>query len=141
MKQEDVLDELCSTLETKLSNELLNPYGAELFAFIPNVYPNNKFPIIVLSQLDYSLGSETRDKLEKNYLISIEANIFSVDNDDTHKRVIANDVCELVNAHIDGYGLRLDTRDVMPNLQENVYRIVLRYSGRIDVNTGIIYRE
>lgn len=141
MKQEDVLDELCSTLDTKLTDELLNPYGAELFRVIPNVYPNNKFPIIVLSQLDYTFGNETLDKLEKNYILSIEANIFAVDNDDTHKRVIANDVCELVNTHIDGYGLRLDSRDVIPNLQENVYRIVLRFSGRIDVNNEVIYRE
>jgi hypothetical protein len=141
MKHEDVFDEISSALDTKLSDEESNPYGAVAYNFIPNTFPNNQFPIIVLSQLDYTLSKETLDKEEREYTVSIEANIFAIDTPTTHKRLIANDVCELVFGVIDGYGLRLDMRDVLPNLQENVYRIVMRFSGRIDENRAVIYRE
>lgn len=141
MKLEDVFAEISSTLDTKLSNELLNPYGAEMTDFIPNVFPDNVNPQIVLSQLDYSLGSESLDKSRKQFMISIEVDIFTVDQATTHKRVIANDVCDMIYEHIDSYGLRLDMRDITPNLQENVYRITMRFSGKIDEHTEIIYRE
>lgn len=141
MKLEDVFEEISSSLDTKLSDALLNPYGAEKTDFIPNEFPNNDNPQIVLSQLDYSLGSESLDKIRKQFTISIEVDIFTVDQATTHKRIIANDVCDMVYEHIDGYGLRLDMRDVTPNLQENVYRITMRFSGKVDEHTEIIYRE
>lgn len=141
MKLEDVFAEISSTLDTKLSDELLNPYGAEMTDFIPDVFPDGVNPQIVLSQLDYSLGSESLNKSRKQFMISIEANIFTVDQATTHKRIIANDVCDMVYEHIDGYGLRLDMRDITPNLQENVYRITMRFSGLVDEHTEVIYRE
>ena len=141
MKREDAFNDISSALETKLANALLNPYGAELTNEIPESMPNNLNPQIVLSQIDYGLGGETLSKTERKHTFSIEAQIFAIDSATVHKRVIANNIADLVETHIDGYGMTLETSQVIPNLQENVFRIVLRFSGLIDDNTEIIYRE
>lgn len=141
MKREDAFNDISSALETKLADENLNPYGAELVNEIPNSMPNNMNPQIVLTQIDYGLSRETLAKTEKKHTFSIEAQIFAIDSADTHRRVIANDIADLVETHIDGYGMTLESSNVIPNLQENVFRVILRFGGLIDDNTGIIYRE
>jgi len=141
MTREQVFDEIYASLQTKLNNALLNPYGATMTNTIPNILPDSDFPLIVLSQLDYLLNRETLDKGKRKYSFSIECNVFAINEGTTYARTIANQVSNLTELHIDGYGLRLDMSDVVPNLQENVYRVLQRFSGVIDVDSEVIYRE
>jgi hypothetical protein len=141
MTRDEVFDEIYASLQVKLNNATLNPYGATMTNTIPNILPDSDFPLIVLSQLDYSLNRETLDKEKRKYSFSIECNVFSVNEGSVYARTIANQISNLTELHIDGYGLRLDMSDVVPNLQENVYRVLQRFSGVVDADSKIIYRE
>lgn len=144
MTNEEVFDEIESAIETVLLDTDLNPYGAEIMSFIPSYEPDI-FPVIVISQVDYRLVGKTLNKHEKKYKLSIECQIFSKDvlSDSVvidHKRDIANTIDELIKGVLlDTYGLGLAMRNVIPNLDENIYRIVVRYEGVIDENTKVIY--
>lgn len=139
MTNEEVLDEIVAEIETVLANETLNPYGAEIMSFIPPYEPD-VFPVIVISQVDYRLVGKTLNKKEKKYKFAIECQVFSKDTSSTHKRVIANHIDELIKGVCqDTYGLGLAMRNVIPNLDENIYRIVVRYEGIVDEDTKVIY--
>lgn len=144
MTNEEVLDEIVAEIETVLSDTELNPYGANIMSFIPPYEPD-VFPVIVISQVDYRLVGKTLNKHEKKYKLSIECQIFAKDilssNVVTsHKRDIANAIDELIKGVcLDTYGLGLAMRNVIPNLDENIYRIVVRYEGVVDEDTKVIY--
>lgn len=142
MTNEEVFDEIVDAIDDILSNSQLNPYGADIMSFIPPYEPD-VFPVIVISQVDYRLVGKTLNKHEKKYKFAIECQIFSKDIigiTTTHKRDIANHIDELVKGVIqDTYGLGLAMRNVIPNLDENIYRIVCRYEGVIDEDTKVIY--
>jgi len=141
MKREEVFEEIYGGINTKLSNGTLNPYGATILSFIPS-YEQDEFPLIVLSQVEYSLNSETLNKSEKKHNLSVEAQIFAKDTATVNKRIIANSVADLVEVVLqDDYGLRLELSNVLPNLDENVYRVLLRFSCIIDDDSKVIYRE
>lgn len=139
MTNEEVLDEIVEEIETVLADELLNPYGALVMTYIPP-YEQDVFPVIVISQVDYRLVDKTLNKREKKFKLSIECQIFSKDELPVHKRDIANHIDELIKGVCqDTYGLGLAMRNVIPNLDENIYRIVVRYEGVIDEDTKVIY--
>lgn len=141
MTREEVFDEIYDEIADKLAISENNPYGATVLSFIPS-YKFDEFPVVVLSQVDYRLDSEALNKNEKKHSFVVEAQIFSIDNITTNKRIIANSISDLVEDIIQNqFGLGLQMSNVIPNLDENVYRIILRFSGIIDDDSKIIYRE
>lgn len=138
LKRDEVFDEIQASIEDEL--ELSNPYNASVLSYVPS-YEFDELPIIVLSQIDYRLVAETLNKQEKRHELVIEAQIFSIDEGTTSKRTIGNLLADVVEDVIQNkYGLNLEMSNVIPNLDENIYRIVLRFRGIIDDNTKIIYR-
>lgn len=140
MTRDEVFDEIYQSLASELDIEYSNPYGAIIEPYIPT-QEFDEFPIIVLSQIDYRLSNETLNKNEKQHEIVLEAQIFAIDKDGVHRRVIANQVADLVEQIIqDNYGLGLQMSNVIPNVDENIYRIVLQFRGYVYDNTKVIYR-
>lgn len=138
LKRDEVFDEIQASIEYEL--ELSNPYNAIVLSYVPS-YEFDELPVIVLSQIDYRLVGETLNKNEKRHELVIEAQIFSIDENSETKRTIGNSLADVVEDVIQNkYGLNLEMSNVIPNLDENIYRIVLRFRGIIFDNTKIIYR-
>jgi hypothetical protein len=138
LKRDEVFDEIQASIEDEL--ELSNPYNAIVLSYVPS-YEFDELPVIVLSQIDYRLVGETLNKNEKRHELVIEAQIFSIDENSETKRTIGNSLADVVEDVIQNkYGLNLEMSNVIPNLDENIYRIVLRFRGIIFDNTKIIYR-
>ena len=141
MVREEVFQEILEYIDNAFSDTELNPYGATILPFIPS-YEEAQFPLVVMSQVEYALNQETLNKREKKHAIGLEVNVFAIDTATTNKRTIANSVADLVESIIqDTYGLKLESSETIPNLQENVYRIVMRFTGLVDDDTKVIYRE
>jgi len=141
MNIEKVYEEMFDYLKTQLSDEEINPYGATLLDTIPSVEPN-VFPLIVMTQMDYVFATETLGKTNKRFTLPIEVNIFTIKSGANKKETIAKQLANVVKEVLfDHYGMSLDVFDRQPNLIENVYRIVMRFSCLVDEDTEIIYRE
>ena len=141
MVREEVFQEILEYINDELETQGLNPYGATILPYIPS-YEQARFPLIVMSQVEYALNQEALNKREKKHAIGLELNVFAIDTATVNKRTIANSVADLVESIIqDTYGLKLESSETIPNLQENVYRIVMRFTGLVDDDTKIIYRE
>lgn len=139
IKRDEVFDEIYQAIVDRLDDE--DVYGASVLSYISS-YKFDEFPIIVLNQIDYRLGGETLSKTEKKHSFTIESQVFAIDKDGVDSRTIANFLSDLVEDVIQNdFGLRLDMSDVIPNVTENVYRVVQRFSGIIDDDSKIIYRE
>lgn len=140
MKRDEIFDEIYQSVSSELAIQLSNPYGAIVEPYIPP-YEFDELPLIVLSQVDYRLHKEALNKTEKQHEIVIEAQIFAINKDNVNKRVIANQLGDLVETILqDNYGLGLEMSNVIPNVDENVYRIALRFRGYVYDNNKIIYR-
>jgi hypothetical protein len=141
MTRDEVFDEIYQVIETKLSDIVLNPYSATILSYIPS-YEFDDLPLIVLSQIDYRLVGEALNKNEKRHEIVIEAQIFARNEQGVHQRVIGNNVANIVEDVIQNdYGLGLEMSNVIPNLDESIYRIVLRFRGYTFDDTKVIYRN
>lgn len=139
MVRDEVFDEIYSALVDAI--DLDGTYNASVLSYIPS-YKFDEFPVIVLSQTSYRLHNETLSKSEKRHSITIEAQIFSIDVDGVDSRTIVNDLSDIIESVIqDDFGLGLDMCEVIPNLDESVYRMILRFNGIIDDDSKIIYRE
>jgi len=141
MNIEKVYEEMFDYLNTQLSDVEINPYGAVLLDTIPSVEPS-VFPLIVMTQMDFTFATETLGKTHKRFTLPIEVNIFTIKSGANKKETIAKQLANVVKEVLfDHYGMRLDVFDRQPNLIENVYRIVMRFSCLVDEDTEIIYRE
>jgi hypothetical protein len=141
MTREEVFDEIYQAIVTKLAITGNNPYSASVLSYFPS-YKFDEFPVIVLSQIDYRLDREALNKEEKKHSITIEAQVFSINKPTVNRRTIANQIANIVEGVIQNdFGLGLDSSNVIPNIDEDVYRIVLRFNGIIDDDSKIIYRE
>lgn len=141
MTRDEVFDEIYENIASKLEDSELNPFGSTILSYVPS-QGFDEFPVIVLSQLEYRLERETLGKTEKKHFFSIDAQIFSIDTAFQNRREIGNNIANLVEDVIQNdYGLTLVSANVLPNLDEKIYRIILRFSGLVDDDTKIIYRE
>ena len=139
--RDEVFDEIYQAIVAKLAIVGNNPYNATVLSYIPS-YKFDEFPVIVLNQVDYRLDREALNKNEKKHYFSIEAQIFSIDKPTFNRRTIANSLSNLVeNVIQNDFGLGLNMSNVIPNLDESVYRVILRFNGIIDDDSKIIYRE
>ena len=141
MTRDEVFDEIYEAIALKLEDSELNPDGAIILSYVPSK-EFDAYPVVVLSQLNYRLDRETLGKTEKKHAFTIEAQIFSIDKPLKNRREIGNNIANIVEDVIQNdYGLTLDMSNAIPNLDENIYRIMMRFTGLIDDDTKIIYRE
>lgn len=139
--RDEVFDEIYQAIVAKLAVSGNNPYNATVLSYIGS-YKFDEFPVIVLNQLDYRLDRETLNKNEKKHSFTVEAQVFALDKTTVDSRTIANSLSNLVEDVIQNdFGLSLDMSEVVPNVTESVYRVVQRFSGIIDDDSKIIYRQ
>lgn len=140
MTRDEVFEEIYGYMNTLLEENSELYDNAIVLPYLPS-QDFNDLPVIVLSQLDYRLSGETLAKTEKKHEFTIEAQIFTIDTQTDHRRTVGNRIADMVEDVIQNdYGLRLESSSVIPNLNENIYRIFLRFVGVIDDDTLIIYR-
>lgn len=100
---------------------------------------SDKFPQVVLTEQDNSLSSATTRMEETRSLLAFEVNIYAQDKVINSSKIarmqIARDLSKLVD-NVLGYGYRMQriTCTPTPNLDMNIYRITMRYTGILNDN-------
>lgn len=118
-----------------ITNSMYSPYVLPL-----NPENSKIFPLVVIEQIDDPMIRETLDKKEKKYQITIEINIFAIDNTTTDKTIIAEELTYLVDEVFeDTLGMRRTENAPIPNIDDLVYRKHLRYKGIYDLEQNKMY--
>lgn len=98
------------------------------------------FPLVIIKHYDDNLVDENLDKTDQRFKINYEIEIYSIDTEDTAKQNIRKELIKLVNNVFDEhYGFTRKGNDNIPNIDLNVDRQLLKYSGKLD-EKNIIYR-
>ena len=123
----DITNEVVTKLKTILTTAtVLNEY--------PSTTPT--FPCVVVSELSNNAYLTTRDTSGFNHSdISLEINIFTTGS----KRMSdAKKIRDAIDGQLsDGYGLIRDFTGQTPNMDTNIFRYTMRYSGVVDSNRMI----
>lgn len=117
------------------TNSVYSPYVLPL-------HPENSkiFPLVIIEQLNDPMISETLDKQERKYQITIEVNIFAIDNTTTDNITIAEELTGLVNTYFeDTCGMRRTDNTPIPNIDDLVYRKHLMFTGIYDIEQNKMY--
>jgi len=112
---------------------------------VVKVAPSNSsvFPVVEVVEFDNTLQNETLDKTEQIEKLNYTINIFTQDNKNKVSKVeIAEELRDLIDEIMSNhYGMNRVTCQRIPNLDTNVYRILLIYECSIDKDKLIIYRR
>lgn len=101
----------------------------------------NKFPLVIIKQIDDPLYDENLDKTDQRFRIVFEIEIYTIDKEEIAKQVITEELKKLVNDIFDiKYGFTRKANNPAPNIDLNVDKRYMRYEGKIDEN-NIIYRR
>lgn len=102
---------------------------------------SNKFPLVIIKQIDDPLYDENLDKTDQRFNLVFEIEIYTIDKDNIAKQVITEELKKLVNDIFDiKYGFTRKANNPAPNIDLNVDKRYMRYEGKIDEN-NIIYRR
>lgn len=117
----------------------MNIYGASVYAQAPS---NDQLPVIVISQENKQLNTENLNKGEQFYRFTIVVNIFAESQGDVARDNIAYYYEDVIHEILgNDWGLNLDYSVPTPNLDTNVFRIRMRFAGRIDIENKVVYRK
>lgn len=136
----DIYDKIFNILKTFLTTEsIYNPIVSkeELRQF-------DRFPLVVFTEGDnsYLLGTtrfeQTKSRLE--YEINVYTTDKKVGDKIVSRKEIAKELVELID-NVMNCNLRMIRRSCRPtpNLDENIYRITLRYRTNLNDNTGKLF--
>ena len=136
----DIYDKIFNILKTVLTTEsIYNPIVSkeELRQF-------DRFPLVVFTEGDnsYLLGTtrfeQTKSRLE--YEINVYTTDKKVGDKIVSRKEIAKELVELID-NVMNCNLRMIRRSCRPtpNLDENIYRITLRYRTNLNDNTGKLF--
>lgn len=99
-------------------------------------------PIIVFSQENKQLNTENLNKGEQFYRFTFVVNIFAENQGKVARDDIAYYYESVINDLLGNeWGMNLDYSVPTPNLDTNVFRIRMRFAGRIDIENKVIYRK
>lgn len=99
------------------------------------------FPLIIVKHYDDNLVDENLDKTDQRFKINYEIEIYSIDTEEIPKQEIRKELIKLVNDVFDEhYGFTRKGNDNIPNIDLNVDRQQMKYSGKLD-EKNIIYRR
>lgn len=99
------------------------------------------FPLVIVKHYDDNLVDENLDKTDQRFKINYEIEIYSIDTEEMPKQEIRKELIKLVNDVFDEYyGFTRKGNDNIPNIDLNVDRQQMKYSGKLD-EKNIIYRR
>ena len=99
------------------------------------------FPLVIVKHYDDNLVDENLDKTDQRFKINYEIEIYSIDTEEIPKQEIRKELIKLVNDVFDEhYGFTRKGNDNIPNIDLNVDRQQMKYSGKLD-EKNIIYRR
>lgn len=103
----------------------------------------SEFPLIEVMEDNNTLESETLDKVEKFSRLSYTIKIYTQDSTSKVSKItIAEELVNIVNnAMENSFGMTRTACNRQPNLDQNVYVMVLKYECILDEENLIIYRR
>ena len=111
------------------------------FVYKDTPQEQNKFPLVIIKQIDDPLYDENLDKTDQKFNLVYEIEIYTIDKDNIARQVITEELTKLVNDIFDiKYGFNRKANNPKPNIDLNVDRRYMRYEAKIDEN-NIIYRR
>lgn len=148
---EEVFQEIYDYVKAQLSDLTLNPYGSSISPYEASSY---LMPTIVMKQIRLSLDDETLSHDGQRFAMTIETNVYAenkvmtvagegqyeIVSSEVNRRKIANQISDLLFEILHNhFGLKLEDRKPIPNINPNVYRVYLRFAGKYD-EAKTIYR-
>ena len=111
------------------------------FVYRDTPQEQNKFPLVIIKQIDDPLYDENLDKTDQKFDLVYEIEIYTIDKENTVRQLIEEELARLVNDVFDiKYGFARKTNKTIPNIDLNVGRRHMRFEAKIDEN-NIIYRR
>ena len=99
------------------------------------------FPLVIIKHYNDNLVDENLDKTDQRFKINYEIEIYSIDKENIPKQEIRKELIKLVNEVFDEYyGFTRRGNINIPNIDLNVDRQQMKYSGKLD-EKNIIYRR
>ncbi len=118
------------------ANSKYNP-----FVYKDTPQEQNKFPLVIIKQIDDPLYDENLDKTDQKFDLVYEIEIYTINKDNIARQLITDELVKLVNDIFDTkYGFARKTNKPVPNIDLNVDRRHMRFEAKIDEN-NIIYRR
>ena len=127
----------------KLKTDIVSQSSYE--PIVVKTAPSNssKFPIVEVVESQNVLQYETLDKQEQIDKLTYTVNIYTQDNKNkVSKVIIAEELVAIVDEIMSNhYGMDRINCQRIPNLDTNVYRMLLTYNCSVDKDKLIIYRR
>lgn len=99
-------------------------------------------PHIQMELVDKNVRLESRDYAERKFPLEISIEIYTEDTGNVPRRELAQKIESFVFDFLsEEVGLAIKGSFPIPNLDTNVHRLRVRYTGIYDINTNIIYKE
>ena len=112
-------------------------YGCKMFKSPPET---SYYPHAQLLITDKSLGNESLSKTQQQFAFEFTVEIYA-QGKDVHRSVIATAIEKAIADYmLNTLGVSLIVSTPIPNLDQNLYRILMRFTGIYDMERHIIFR-
>lgn len=143
-----IYEQVFESLEIQLSKNIYKPV---LLRRTPDNLAALTLPLVILTEVNNAFNSETLCHTDQTYTAQFEIEIYSQDVrfgvDFFDRKDIAesirDDVDLILNeGHQEPFAIRLKRTlsYPIPNVDANLYRLLMRYRGTLRVDTNTIYR-
>lgn len=120
----------------KKYTETSSIYGPLVTKAMPQ--ESKRFPIVPIKLIDSISKYTTLSYDEEAFNFGIIINVYAVDNGNTSKRTICNEVTNtIVNYIKDEYKMTVKIELDVPNSDSNVQRNIITITGKIDTKYGL----
>jgi len=140
--------------DDELYNQTYNELKTYIIAnsiYLPTVLKDaplqlNISPLVTMSRPESTFADENLHKGEQKFNVTFEINIYvktkEINGQTISKNIIAKELRGLVDeVMFNQYGMNRITDRPIPNLDDDVLRIFLRYTCLFDKDKAIIYRK
>ena len=135
----DIYQQIFDKLKTDIVSQ------SEYNPSVVKTAPSNlgKFPLVEVVESQNALQYETLDKTEQIDKLTYTINIYTQDSDKkVSKVIIAEELTAIVDEIMSNhFGMDRTNCQRIPNLDTNVYRMLLTYNCSVDKDKLIIYRR
>lgn len=135
----DIYQQVFDKVKTDLLS--LSEYEPLIVKTAPSA--TSKFPLVEIVESQNVLQYETLDKKEQLDRLTYTINVYAQDNKNkVSKVVIAEELVAIIDDVMSDYfGMDRTNCQRIPNLDTNVYRMLLTYNCSVDKDKLIIYRR
>lgn len=134
----EMYDNIYSLLKAHLTSFFINEYKT---INVHQKMPNNvtKYPVIILTEKNNLSNSKTTNGEEAIDTLRYEVEIYSTDLPVNGEMVSSDRICRQIQKQVDeilGKKLKMERTSASPtpNLDTTIYRIVMQYNTRININ-------